>query len=354
MSTTTPAWQSTGDSAKLRRVQIERRELRPNDIAVQVGFCGVCHSDLHAIRGDTPHLSDAGGLVPGHEFTGTVTAVGAAVTRFAVGDPVAVGTLVDSCGECDMCRIGQENFCYLGPVSTYGGKDRIDGTVTKGAYSRGYVLAERFAYRLPDTLDPAAAAPLMCAGITMWEPLRAAGVGPGSRVAIAGLGGLGHLGVKLAAALGADVTVLSRTAEKAEDARALGADGFLSTNDDEQLRHARGRFDLILDTISADHDLSPLLRLLGLDGTLFVLGNPLLNGPRILELTAGRKKLTSSGTGGTAGTAAMLAFCAERDITADVEILPSVHVNEALARLEEGDVRYRFVLDMSDLENAEP
>ncbi len=282
-----------------------------------------------------------------------MTAVGTDVTGYTPGDIVAVGTQVDSCGECSMCEIGQENFCYLGPVSTYGGKDRTDGTVTKGGYSHEYVLREKFAYHLPKALDPAAAAPLTCAGITMWEPLRAAGIGAGSQVAVAGLGGLCHLGVKLAAALGAEVTVLSRTSGKAEDALTLGASGLLLTTDDDQMQHARGRFDLILDTISADHDLSPLLRLLTLDGTLSVVGNPLMTGPRILELTAGRKNLTSSGTGGTKGTAEMLAFCAEHSITADIELLPSSRVNDALSRLEEGDVRYRFVLDMTDLDRQE-
>jgi uncharacterized zinc-type alcohol dehydrogenase-like protein len=350
---TTFAWQSTDNSVNLQRVAIERRALRADDIAVRVDFCGVCHSDLHAIHGVTPHLSDGSGLVPGHEFTGTVTATGTAVTGFAVGDSVAVGTVVDSCGTCPMCQLGQENFCYLGPVSTYGGKDRADGSVTKGGYSREYVLREKFAYHLPEALDPAAAAPLMCAGITMWEPLRAAGIGAGSHVAIAGLGGLGHLGVKLAAALGAEVTVLSRTAGKAEDALALGAARLLLTSDEDQVQQARGRFDLILDTISADHELSPLLRMLALDGTLSVLGNPLMTGPRILELTAGRKKLTSSGTGGTKGTAEMLAFCVKHGITADVEVLPSASVTEALNRLEDGDVHYRFVLDMSDLDQPE-
>ena len=350
---TTLAWRSTEGAADLRRVTIERRDLRADDLAVRVDFCGVCHSDLHATRGLTPHMSDGAGLVPGHEFTGTVTAVGTAVAGFAVGDAVAVGTLVDACGECAMCQVGQENFCHLGPLGTYGGLDRTDGTVTKGAYSRDYVLREKFAYHLPAALAPAAAAPLMCAGITMWEPLRAAGVGAGSRVAVAGLGGLGHLGVKLAAALGSEVTVLSRTADKAADARALGAVDFLLTTDEDQLARARGRFDLILDTISAEHDLSPMLALLALDGTLSVLGNPLMPGPRILELTAGRKRLTSSGTGGTRGTAEMLAFCAEHGITADVEVLASSDVNEALRRLDDGDVRYRFVLDMSDLDQPE-
>ena len=342
----TTGWQSADDgSTALRRVPVERRDLRDDDIAVRVGYCGVCHSDLHRIRG----LLGEGAIVPGHEFTGTVTAVGVAATGFAPGDQVAVGTLVDSCGACPMCQAGQENFCYEGPVSTYGGKDRIDGTKTQGGYSREYVLRDKFAYALPAALDPAAAAPLMCAGITMWEPMRAAGVGNGSKVAVAGLGGLGHLGVKLAAALGAEVTVLSRTAGKAGDAGKLGAADLLLTTDEARLQQARGRFDLILDTISAPHDFSPLLRLLGLDGTLSVLGYPLPAEVPITALTQGRKKLTSSGTGGRKHTAEMLAFCAERAITADIELLPSARVQEALARLDRGDVRYRFVLDVSDL-----
>lgn len=350
---TTFAWRSTNNSVDLERVAIERRALRSDDIAVRVDFCGVCHSDLHAIHGLTPHMADDSGLVAGHEFTGTVVALGDGVAGFRVGDAVAVGTLVDSCGECAMCLIGQENFCQRGPVSTYGGKDRVDGSVTKGGYSREYVLSERFAYHLPETLEPAAAAPLMCAGITMWEPLRAAGAGAGTRVAVAGLGGLGHLGVKLAAALGAEVTVLTRSADKAQDALALGAADVLVTADDDEVHRARGRFDLILDTISAEHDLLPLLHMLGLDGTLSVLGNPLMAGPRILALTAGRKRLTSSGTGGTRGTAEMLTFCADHGIAAQVEVLASSRVTEALTRLEHGDVRYRFVLDMSDLDRAE-
>jgi uncharacterized zinc-type alcohol dehydrogenase-like protein len=343
---TTTGWQSV-DGSLLQRVPIERRELRDDDLAVRIDFCGVCHSDLHRINGA---IGETGALVPGHEFTGTVTAIGSAVTGFAPGDRVAVGTLVDSCGVCAMCRAGQENFCFEGPVSTYGGTDRIDGTRTQGGYSREYVLREKFAYPLPTGLDPAAAAPLMCAGVTMWEPLRAAGVGPGSQVAVAGLGGLGHLGVKLATALGAEVTVLSRTPGKADDALELGATGLLLTTDEKQLDDARGRFDLILDTIAAPHELSPLLRMAGLDGTLSVLGAPIPTTVRIMDLTIGRKKLTSSGTGGRKGTAELLAFCAERGITADIELLPSSRVQEALDRLGRGDVRYRFVLDLSDLD----
>ena len=345
---TTTGWQSTDNSTALQRVPIERRELRADDLAVRVDYCGVCHSDLHAIHGRLNKATD--GLVPGHEFTGTVTAVGTAVTGFAPGERVAVGTLVDSCGVCAMCRVGQENFCYEGPTTTYGGTDRVDGTTTRGGYSREYVLREKFAYHLPDGLDPAAAAPLMCAGITMWEPLRAAGIGPGSRVAVAGLGGLGHLGVKLAVALGAEVTVLSRTADKADDARKLGATDLLLTTDDARMKSAFGKFDLILDTIAAPHDYSPLLRLLTLEGTLSVLGAPIETSVKIIELTIGRKNLTSSGTGGTRHTAELLSFCAERGITADIELVPSTQVADALGRLEKGDIRYRFVLDMSDLD----
>jgi alcohol dehydrogenase (NADP+) len=344
---TTTAWQSTDGSTALQRVPIERRDLRDDDIAVRIDYCGVCHSDLHAVHGVIG--GKKGPLVPGHEFTGTVTAAGAAVTGFAPGDQVAVGTIVDSCGTCAMCQAGQENYCYEGATSTYGGVSRVDGTPTLGGYSREYVLREKFAYRLPDGLDPAAAAPLMCAGITVWEPMRAAGVGPGSRVAVAGLGGLGHLAVKLAAALGAKVTVLSRTPDKATDAARLGATDLLLTTDDEQMAAARGRFDLILDTISGPHDLPSLLRLLALDGTLSVVGFPTEIPLRIMDLTYGRKKLTSAGTGGRRGTAEMLAFCAEHGITADIELLPSSKVEEALTRLEKGDVRYRFVLDLSDL-----
>jgi uncharacterized zinc-type alcohol dehydrogenase-like protein len=345
----TIGWQSVDGTAALERAEFERRDLRGDDIAVRVDYCGVCHSDLHLLSGMMPHYKNATGVVPGHEFTGTVTAVGAAVTRFTPGDQVAVGTLVDSCGACPMCQVGQENFCHAGPTSTYGSPDRIDGTITKGAYSREYVLREKFAYPLPASLEPAGAAPLMCAGITMWEPLREAEIGPGSRVAVAGLGGLGHLGVRLAAALGAEVTVLSRTPGKADDARRLGAVELLTT-DDAPTARTTGRFDLILDTISGPHDLSPLLRLLNLDGTLSVLGFPMQTPVNLMELGFGRKKLTSSGTGGTTHTAELLSFAAEHDVTADIELLPSTQIQQAFDRLARGDVRYRFVLDLADLD----
>lgn len=344
---TTTGYQATSPN-RLHRVAIERRDLRPHDIAVRVDYCGVCHSDLHAM--DTRDPDSTTPLVPGHEFTGVVTAIGSEVSAFSVGDPVAVGNIVDSCGECAMCESGHENFCYSFPTLTYAGTDRHDGTTTLGGYSREYVVRDAFAYPLPPGLDPAAAAPLLCAGITVWEPLRALGVGPGSRVAVVGLGGLGHLAVKMAVALGASTTVISRTENKREDSLSLGAQGFIDSTDPEQMAAARDSFDVIIDTISADHDLAPYLRLVAVDGTLSVLG---YLGPLNLEamdLLLGRKKLSSAGSGGRPATAEMLQFCAEHDITADVEVLPSAQVETALERLRRNDVRYRFVLDLSDLD----
>jgi uncharacterized zinc-type alcohol dehydrogenase-like protein len=248
-----------------------------------------------------------------------------------------------------MCRAGQENFCHEFPTLTYGGTDRHDGSRTLGGYTREYVVRDRFAHPLPAGLDPAAAAPLLCAGITVWEPLHALGVGPGTRVAVAGLGGLGHLAVKLAVALGADTTVISRSAGKAEDAGRLGARDLLVSGDQDRMAAARDRFDVVIDTIAAPHDLGPYLRLVAMDGTLSQVGHL---GPvtvETLDLLVGRKKLSSAGSGGLPATAAMLDFCAAHGVVADVEVLPSARVNEALDRLGRGDVRYRFVLDMSDL-----
>ncbi|WP_405809063.1 NAD(P)-dependent alcohol dehydrogenase [Streptomyces sp. NBC_01520] len=344
---TTTGWQADGATTPLRRTSLTRRDLRPDDLAVRVDYCGVCHTDLHAVHA---HDGEAGHpLVPGHEFTGVVTETGTAVTRFSPGDPVAVGNIVDSCGECPMCEAGQENFCHAFPTLTYGGVDRHDGSTTLGGFSREYVVRDRFAHILPAGLDPAAAAPLLCAGITVWEPLRSLGVGPGSRVAVAGLGGLGHLAVKIAVALGADTSVLSRSPDKADDARRLGAHALIASTDPEQMKEARDSFDVVIDTVSAPHDLGPYLRLVAMDGTLSQLG---YLGPvtvETMDLLVGRKKLSSAGSGGRPATAAMLAFCAEHGITADIELLPSARVNEALDRLRNNDVRYRFVLDMSDL-----
>ncbi|MEV7844212.1 NAD(P)-dependent alcohol dehydrogenase [Streptomyces cyaneofuscatus] len=344
----TSGWQADGTTGTLRRGPIERRDLRADDLAVRIDYCGVCGTDLHALDG---HDGEAGHrLVPGHEFTGVVTETGPDVSGFAVGDPVAVGNIVDSCGRCAMCRAGQENFCHDFPTLTYGGTDRQDGSPTLGGYAREYVVRDRFAHRLPAGLDPAGAAPLLCAGVTVWEPLHALGVGPGSRVAVAGLGGLGHLAVKMAVALGATTTVISRSPDKADDARRLGAHDLLVAGDPEQLAAARDRFDVVIDTISVPHDLAPYLRLVAMDGTLSQLG---YLGPvtvETMDLLVGRKKLSSGGSGGLPATAAMLDFCATHGITADIELLPSSQVNEALERLRRNDVRYRFVLDMADLD----
>jgi len=340
---TTWGWQADHAGTPFRQVPLERRDLRPDDIAVRVGYCGVCHSDLHAFT------TARSPLVPGHEFTGVVTETGPEVTRFAAGDPVAVGNIVDSCGVCPMCVRGQENFCHEFPTLTYGGTDRRDGSTTLGGYSREYVVRDRFAYALPAGLDPAAAAPLMCAGITVWEPLRALGAGPGTRVAVAGLGGLGHLAVKLAVALGAETTVLSRSADKTRDAHRLGAHDLVVSTDDRQLAAARDRFDIVIDTIAVAHDVGPYLKLVAPDGTLSRLGHL---GPMTVEtfdLLPGRKKLSSGGSGGRPATAELLEFCARHGVAADVEVLPSARVNEALDRLGRNDVRYRFVLDLSDL-----
>ncbi|GAA1301319.1 NAD(P)-dependent alcohol dehydrogenase [Saccharothrix xinjiangensis] len=343
----TTGWQADGSTGALRRVSIPRRDLRRDDVAVRVDHCGVCHSDLHALRAHRG--GDAPALVPGHEFTGVVTETGPDVTRFRVGDPVAVGNIVDSCGECAMCAAGQENFCRDFPTLTYGGADRHDGSTTLGGYSREYVLRDRFAYPLPAGLDPAAAAPLMCAGITVWEPLRALGVGPGTRVAVSGLGGLGHLAVKFAAALGAEVAVVTRSADRADEAARLGAHDLVVSTDPDRMAAARDRFDVLIDTIPVPHDLGPYLGLVAVDGTLSHLGHLGTVTVEAMDLLVGRKKLSSSGSGGRPATAAMLDFCAAHGITADVEVLPSARVAEALERLERNDVRHRFVLDLSDL-----
>ncbi|MCR3754313.1 NAD(P)-dependent alcohol dehydrogenase [Lentzea californiensis] len=340
---TTTGWQADGHA--LHRVPLYRRDLRKDDVAVRVDFCGVCHTDLHSLRAH----DGEGVLVPGHEFTGVVVDVGPEVTKFRVGDPVAVGNIVDSCGVCTMCAIGQENFCREFPTLTYGGTDRHDGTTTLGGFSREYVVRNRFAHPLPSELEPAAAAPLLCAGITVWEPMRALGVGPGTRVAVAGLGGLGHLAVKFAAALGAEVSVVSRSAERASDAIRLGARDVVVSTDPDSTEAARDRFDVLIDTIPVPHDLGPYLRLVAVDGTLSQVGHLGTLTVEAMDLLVGRKKLSSGGSGGLPATAAMLEFCATHGITADVEVLPSARVAEALDRLDRGDVRYRFVLDLSDL-----
>ena len=345
--TSTIALLSAGPGEPLEPTTIERRALRADDVDVRVTFCGVCHSDLHALGAETGFP-----LVPGHEFVGEVVAVGEDVTAFSVGDAVAVGNIVDSCGECLMCVAGQENFCESFPTLTYGGTDRIEGSPTLGAYSGRYVVQQHFVYHRPENLDPAAVAPLMCAGITVWEPLRAAGVGPGSRVGVVGLGGLGHLAVRLAGALGADVTVFTTTPAKAADAAALGARAAVISTDADAMAAERGHFDVLIDTVAVDHDLAPYLRVLDLDGILYSIG---YLGPvtvQTLDMLVGRKRLGSAGSGGHRHTQELLDFCGEHGIVADVEVVPAGDVAVALDRLARNDVRYRFVLDLRDIDEA--
>ena len=322
----------------------ERRHLRPNDIAVKIQFCGVCHSDLHAIRG-----SDSFPLVPGHEMVGEVTAVGEAVEKFKIGDIVAVGTIVDSCRECSSCRRQLEQYCLDGVTNTYGGIDRHDGSITRGGYANEYVVDTHFAYPIPTGLDPASVAPLLCAGVTTWSPLRQWKVGPGQTVGIVGLGGLGHTAVKFAHALGAHVVLFTTSPEKRDDGLALGADEVILSNNDEKMAAQAFRFDFILDTVSARHPLNPYLRSLKLDGTLCCLGIPANMDFTPVMLTLGRRQLASSGVGGTLETQEMLDFCSKHSISADVEVISAAEIDDGFERLDRGEVHYRLVIDMSTL-----
>ncbi|KQQ03619.1 MULTISPECIES: NAD(P)-dependent alcohol dehydrogenase [unclassified Rathayibacter] len=325
---------------------VRRRPLRPDDVEIRVTHCGVCHTDLHALDS----TDDAGfPLVPGHEFVGEVVAIGDAVTDLRAGDAVAVGNIVDSCGTCRLCRAGQENFCEEFPTLTYGGRDRLDGSPTLGAFATTYVARERFVYRRPESLDPAAVAPLMCAGVTVWEPLRAAGVGAGTRLGVVGLGGLGHLAVRLGRALGAEVTVITTSPAKSDDARELGASRVVVSSTEEQMRAARGTLDVILDTVAVEHALAPLLGLLDLDGTLYSLGHLGPIAIETMDLLVGRKRLSSGGSAGRRSTQELLDFCGEHGIVADVEVVGADDIEDALARLRRNDVRYRFVLDTATL-----
>jgi len=340
--------------ASLKPYHFERRALRANDVAMEILYCGVCHSDLHQVRNDWG--TSLYPLVPGHEIIGRVTEVGSDVTRFKAGDAVAVGCMVDSCQECDQCHHGEEQFCREGMTPTYSGHDRIDGQVTQGGYSRYVVVREEFVLQVPEGLDLARAAPLLCAGITTYSPLRTWGVGPGSRVGVIGLGGLGHMAVKLAAGMGADVTVIGRSDAKAADALALGADRFLVSGDKEAMTAALSYFDLLIDTIPVKHDVSPYMPLLDIDGALVLVGQigP-LDEPSSVPMVFGRRSLTGSLIGGIAQTQELLDFCAKKNILPECEMIRIEQINEAFERMERSDVRYRFVIDMASLpDDAQP
>ena len=339
------AWGVTEAGAPVQALEIERRDPRPRDVVVDIDFCGVCHSDIHTARGEwgQPLLP----VVPGHEIVGHVTAVGAEVTKFTVGDHVGVGVIVDSCGDCEACSTGFENYCRNTTVGTYNSHDLVTGETTFGGYSTSIVVDENFVLRLPAGLDPAGAAPLLCAGITLWSPLRHWGAGPGKRVAVMGLGGLGHMGVKLAHALGAHVTVLSHSESKRADALALGADAFIVASDAEQMRSVAESFDLILNTVSAELDINAYIKLLGWNGTLVILGLPgkpmAVNADGLLD---GRRRLAGSMIGGFPETQEMLDFCAEHGIVSEIERITPDELNVAWDRVVASDVKYRFVIDI--------
>ena len=336
----------------LKPYSFERRAPRENDVVMEILFCGVCHSDLHWARNDWGWTSYP--AVMGHEIVGRVIEVGTGVTRYQVGDHVAVGCMVDSCQHCDQCRKGEEQLCREGNTGTYGGADRVTGEPTKGGYSKHLVVREEFALRVPDGLDVSRVAPLLCAGITTYSPLRTWQVGPGSRVGVIGLGGLGHMAVKLASAMGAHVTVMSRTADKEADARALGADALLISADESAMASAASTFDLIIDTVPVKHDLNPYLPLLDVDGTLVIVGQigPMAE-TNTVPLLLGRRRIAGSPIGGIRQTQEMLDFCAKKNVLPDVEMIRMDQINEAYERMERSDVRYRFVIDMASLKPAE-
>jgi uncharacterized zinc-type alcohol dehydrogenase-like protein len=329
----------------------DRRALRPNDVAMEILYCGVCHTDLHFARNDWGWSSYP--IVPGHEIVGRVIEVGSEVTRHKPGNAVAVGCMVDSCQHCDQCRKGEEQLCREGATLTYAFPDRITKEMTYGGYSKHIVVRQEFVVRVPEGLDLARAAPLLCAGITTYSPLRTWGVGPGSRVGVIGLGGLGHMAVKLAAGLGAHVTVMSRSSGKEADALALGADRLLVSTDQDAMAQAASGFGLIIDTIPARHDISPYLPLLDVDGTLVIVGHlGLLDEPFTAPMIMGRRRVAGSPIGGVAQTQELLDFCARKNILPECETIRMDQINDAFKRMERADVRYRFVIDMAYLQGT--
>jgi uncharacterized zinc-type alcohol dehydrogenase-like protein len=344
----TKAYGATAPDSGVGPMQITRRGLRHDDVLIEITHCGICHSDLHASRNDWGFTTYP--IVPGHEIVGIVSAVGESVTRHAVGDRVAIGCMVDSCLECAHCHAGYEQSCLSGGMTgTYNGKDRRDGSLTMGGYSERIVAREEFVLKVPASLPSAEAAPLLCAGITSYSPLRTWKVGPGSKVAVAGLGGLGHMGVKFAVAMGAEVTVLSRSESKRADAEKLGAHAFLNTEDKEAMRAARGTFDMVLNTIPVRHDVTPYLHILKINGVQVLVGMIDMLPELHTGIFLGRKVLTGSGIGGLAETQEMLDFCAAHNILPDIEIIAMQDIQAAYDRIEASDIKYRFVIDMESM-----
>jgi alcohol dehydrogenase (NADP+) len=342
------AYANTSATAPFAPYSFERREPGPNDVAIDIEFCGICHSDIHTARSEWGPAKYP--CVPGHEIVGHVKAVGSAVTKFKVGEAVGVGCMVESCRECKPCKEGLEQYCEKGMVGTYNSNVSYEGGYTKGGYSNHIVVSERFVLSIPKGLDLAATAPLLCAGITTYSPLRQVGVGKGDRVAVLGLGGLGHMGVKIAASFGAEVTVLSRSPQKKVDAHRLGAHNFVLTTDDQAVSKHANHFDYILDTVSAPHDLGQALNMIRRDGTLILVGAS----ERPLPLSAfglifNRRKMMGSLIGGIPETQEMLNHCAQHGIVSDVELIKADKINEAYERTLASDVKYRFVIDCKSM-----
>lgn len=332
----------------LHAMNIKRRELQPHDVEMEILYCGICHSDLHQIK------NDFGGtmwpIVPGHEIVGKVTRVGAHVKNFKIGELAAIGCIVDSCGKCEYCEEGIEQFCEEGVTYSFNSADKLLGGATYGGFSESYVCNEKYMLHVPESLDLASAAPLLCAGITVYSPLKHWQAGPGKKVGILGIGGLGHLAIKIAKAMGAEVVVFTTSPSKVEDAKRLGADVAVLSSDAEQMSRYARKLHFIIDTVSAKHDVNTYLNLLQHDGSVVLVGLP----PEPLEIGAfnvimGRRSFSGSNIGGIAETQEMLDFCAKHNITADIEIINIQQVNEAFKRLQKGDVKYRFVIDMASL-----
>jgi uncharacterized zinc-type alcohol dehydrogenase-like protein len=346
----TKGYAAATPKAALAPYSFQRRAPRDQDVSIDIKFCGICHSDIHQVRDEWgPSIFP---MVPGHEIAGIVTAVGAKVSKFKVGDKVGVGCFVDSCRTCDSCRAGLEQYCTEHLVATYNGTEK-DGTPTYGGYSEEIVVDEKYLLRMPENLLLDAAAPLLCAGITLYSPLKHWNAGPGKKVAVVGLGGLGHMGVKLAHALGADTTVLSQSNRKQDDAKRLGANHFCSTSDPATFTKLKGKFDLILNTVSAEMDWNEYMSLLKVDGSMVVVGLPEKQTPiSAFSLITGRRSLAGSMIGGIPETQEMLDFCGKHNIVCDIELTPIQKVNEAYERILKSDVRYRFVIDMASLKSA--
>jgi alcohol dehydrogenase (NADP+) len=349
----TVGYGATNADEPLSELRFTRRDPGPKDVQIEILYCGVCHSDLHTVRNEWGNTVFP--VVPGHEIIGRVTKVGNKVTKFKVGDMAGVGCLVDSCQRCGSCAEGLEQYCENGWVGTYNGEEMHTGGMTYGGYSSNIVVTEKFVLRVPDKLDPAATAPLLCAGITTYSPLKHWKVGKGHKVGIVGLGGLGHMGVKLARAMGAHVVLFTTSANKREDALRLGAHEVVVSKDAAQMQPHENTFDFILNTVAAPHDLDAFMVLLKRDGTMTLVGAPATPhpSPQVFNLIMKRRHLAGSLIGGIAETQEMLDFCAEHGIVSDIEMIPIQQINEAYERMVKSDVKYRFVIDMASLKGTQ-